>query len=176
MWDAKTGQHKLTLEGPMDYVNSVAFSPDGSTLVSGGYVNTILFYGETLRVWDAKTGEHLQTLRGHRYAVASVAFSQDGSTLASGSYDKTIQVWELTPATPPVEPSQPATPTVEPVQLTGDLNADGLVNVQDLVFVASQFGQTGSNKADINADGVVNIQDLVLVAGAFAAVDSAPAK
>ena len=175
LWDAETGQHKLTLEGPMDDVNSVAFSPDGSTLVSGGYVDTIRFYDDTLRLWDAKTGQHLQTLRGHRHAVASVAFSGDGSMLASGSYDKTIQVWELAPATPTVEPSQPATPADEPAQLAGDLNADGVVNIQDLVLVASQFGQAGQNAADINADGVVNIQDLVLVAGAFDTTTSAPA-
>ena len=175
LWDAETGQHKLTLEGPMDDVNSVAFSPDGSTLVSGGYVDTIRFYDDTLRLWDAKTGQHLQTLRGHRHAVASVAFSGDGSMLASGSYDKTIQVWELAPATPTVEPSQPATPADEPAQLAGDLNADGVVNIQDLVLVASQFGQAGQNAADINEDGVVNIQDLVLVAGAFDTTASAPA-
>ena len=171
VWDAETGQQKLKLEGPMDDVNSVAFSPDGKALVSGGYVDTILFYGDTLQLWDAKTGQPLQTLRGHRYAVASVAFSRDGSLLASGSYD--IQVWELTPATPVIEPPPP-TPTVEPPQLAGDLNADGVVNIQDLVLVASQFGQTGQHAADINEDGVVNIQDLVLVAGAFNTTVSSP--
>ena len=173
VWDAETGQQKLKLEGPMDDVNSVAFSPDGNTLVSGGYVDTILFYGDTLQLWDVDTGQPLQTLKGHRYAIASVAFSGDGSLLASGSYDQTIQVWELTPATPVIEPPPP-TPTVEPPQLEGDLNADSVVNIQDLVLVASQFGQTGHHASDINEDGVVNIQDLVLVAGAFNTTASAP--
>ncbi len=173
VWDAETGELLRTLEGPMDDVNSVAFSPDGNTLVSGGYVDTILFYGDTLQLWDVDTGQPLQTLKGHRYAIASVAFSGDGSLLASGSYDQTIQVWELTPATPVIEPPPP-TPTVEPPQLEGDLNADSVVNIQDLVLVASQFGQTGHHAADINEDGVVNIQDLVLVAGAFNTTASAP--
>ena len=51
--------------------------------------------------------------------------------------------------------------------LSADVNGDGVVNIQDLVFVSSSFGQTGENAADVNGDGVVNISDLVLVAGAF---------
>ena len=48
-----------------------------------------------------------------------------------------------------------------------DVNTDGVINIQDLVLVASNFGQRGQNDADVNGDGLVNIQDLVLVAGAF---------
>ncbi len=166
VWDAKTGDHKLTLEANDD-VNSVVFSPDGSTFVSGGSNYSIRIYEDTLRVWDAKTGEPLQTLRGHTSGVTSVAFSMDGSMLASGSWDQTVQVWEMVPTTS----------ASEPAQLVGDINADGVVNIQDLVIVASEFGQTGTgqNAADVNKDGVVNIQDLVLVAGAFSVTISAPA-
>ena len=168
LWDAKTGDPLQTLKGHTHDVNAVAFSPDGSTLVSGGNDYTIQIYDDTIRLWDAKTGEPLQTLKGHKSGVTSLAFSMDGSsTLASGSWDRTVQVWELVPAMPVVEPSQPK----------GDLNADGVVNIQDLVLVASQFGQTGTgqNAEDVNKDGVVNIQDLVLVAGAFSVTVSAPA-
>ena len=55
----------------------------------------------------------------------------------------------------------------EPVRIAEDVNGDGIVNIQDLVLVSSNFGQTGQGSADVNGDGVVNIQDLVLVAGAF---------
>ena len=48
-----------------------------------------------------------------------------------------------------------------------DVNNDGVVNIRDLVLVASNFGQTGQNSADVNNDGVVNISDLILVAGAL---------
>ena len=46
-----------------------------------------------------------------------------------------------------------------------DINTDGVVNILDLVLVASQFGEPGvANRADVNKDGTINIQDLVLVA------------
>ena len=47
---------------------------------------------------------------------------------------------------------------------TADVNADGIVNVLDLVIVANAFGKA---EPDLNGDGVVNIQDLVIVANAF---------
>ncbi len=48
-----------------------------------------------------------------------------------------------------------------------DVNSDGVVNIRDLVLVASNFGQTGQNSADVNSDGVVNVVDLILVASAL---------
>ena len=110
------------------------------------------------------TGTHKTTLTGHTGYVSSVAFSPDGLTLASGSGDGTVLLWELTPSTP--------TPT--PQQVKGDVNGDGVVNIQDLVLVAGRFGQTGQNDADMNGDGVVNIFDLVTVAGAFGNAAAAP--
>lgn len=56
---------------------------------------------------------------------------------------------------------------VEHIDDPADVNSDGVVNIQDLVLVASNFGQTGQNSADVNGDGIVNISDLVLVAGAL---------
>ena len=55
-----------------------------------------------------------------------------------------------------------------------DINNDGVVNIQDLVLVASHIGKTGQNVADINADEIVDIRDLVKVAGALGNAAAAP--
>ena len=63
------------------------------------------------------------------------------------------------------------------VPIFGDVNNDGVVNILDLVLVASSFGQSVSeagNPADVNEDGVINIIDLVKVAGAFGEGAAAP--
>ena len=65
------------------------------------------------------------------------------------------------------------TPGYHRPSLTADLNDDGVVNILDLVLVASQFGSTGTT-ADLNADGIVNIDDLTFVANAFGDVAGAP--
>ncbi|NJM74339.1 MAG: hypothetical protein HC862_32210 [Scytonema sp. RU_4_4] len=77
-----------TLEGHSSYVWSVAFSPDGKTIASGSWDNSI-------KLWDVATGKELKTLKGHSSEVQSVAFSPDGKTIASGSRDKTVILWNL---------------------------------------------------------------------------------
>ena len=56
-----------------------------------------------------------------------------------------------------------------------DVNGGDVVNILDLVLVASVLGDGGRDlDADVNRDGVVNILDLVLVAGALGNVAAAP--
>ena len=58
--------------------------------------------------------------------------------------------------------------------LEADANNDGVVSIDDLVLVASNYGRTGQNAADINGDGVVDIDDLTTVAGALDNAAAAP--
>ena len=58
--------------------------------------------------------------------------------------------------------------------LEADANNDGVVSINDLVLVASNYGGTGQNAADVNGDGVVNVDDLLTVTGALDNAAAAP--
>jgi WD40 repeat protein len=69
-------------------VYSLAFLPDGKTLVSAS--------GDRLvRLWDPATGKERRRLEGHTDAVLSLALTPDGKRLASGSADRTVRFWDL---------------------------------------------------------------------------------
>jgi WD40 repeat protein/tetratricopeptide (TPR) repeat protein len=68
---------RQTLVGHRNAVYGVAFSPDGSRIVTAGYDGTA-------RVWDAATGQPVLTFSGHRNYVLSVAFSPDGRRIVTG--------------------------------------------------------------------------------------------
>jgi WD40 repeat protein len=76
-----------TLQGQSP-ARSVAFSPDGQTLVSASA-------NDVIEIWDLQTGQPIQTLSNHVSWVSTVAVSPDGQTLASGSIDTKINLWNL---------------------------------------------------------------------------------
>ena len=156
LWDVATGEHKIALTGHTDKITSVAFSPDGKTLASSGS-----WKDRTVRLWDPVSGAHKSTLMVYANTVQSVIFSPDGRTLATAGSGGIILLWRLGT-------------TEELPLLEADVNGDGVEDIQDLVLVAANFGQTGPNTADVNDDGVVDAADLIKVAAALDNAAAAP--
>ncbi len=73
-------------QGHTDYVNSVAFSPDGARLVSASD-------DYTARIWDVASGAELLSLEHPGY-VYGAAFSPDGSLIVTGSADGVVRLWD----------------------------------------------------------------------------------
>ncbi len=77
-----------SLDGHEGPVRTVAFSKDGSRIISGSQDNTI-------RLWDAEGGQLLKSFRGHDGAVRTVAFAQSDQVILSGSHDNSIRKWNI---------------------------------------------------------------------------------
>ncbi len=90
LWDMETGKQLRRLTGHNDYVESVAFSPDGKRVATGcGNADPII------RLWDVESGDELRRLEGHSLGVKRLDYSADGRRILSASSDRTIMLWDV---------------------------------------------------------------------------------
>jgi eukaryotic-like serine/threonine-protein kinase len=87
LWDLKTGSVTRTIKGHISVINRVAFSPDGTHLVSASG-------DDNLKLWDLTRDQEARSLR-LKEKVRDVAFGHDGSYLVSAGHDQTLTLWDL---------------------------------------------------------------------------------
>ena len=100
------GTPLVELKGHTDRVLCVAFSPDGTRIVSGSE-------DQTAKVWDARTGMLLLNLKGHTERILCVSFSPDETRIVTGSWDQTAKVWDARTGHGPARPERAPGPGVE---------------------------------------------------------------
>lgn len=86
LWDLASGQQVQGFDDPAP-VNSVAFSPNGKYILSGGtdYV---------ARLWEVASGQLVRTFVGHTFWIWGVGFSPDGKYVLTASQDRTARLWD----------------------------------------------------------------------------------
>lgn len=122
MWDIENGAVIHRLDGHNSIVTSVAYHPDGRTILSGSSVAGLDFDnlpGEMI-LWDAVTGQVLRRYEGHTNTIASIAFSPDGRFALSGSWDGTMILWDLNVSDPIVRQYEGHTDQVWSVAFSPD--------------------------------------------------------
>jgi WD40 repeat protein len=81
-----TEDSRYSLEGHLESVNDLAYSLDGTILVSASN-------DKSIKLWDVASRQCVRTLLGHTRSVYSISFTPDGNFLASGGNDHTIKLW-----------------------------------------------------------------------------------
>lgn len=90
LWAVEPGSITRLLQhlgGSASKSTKLAFTPDGNTLVSANY-------DQTIRFWDVHSGQATRTWFGRAEALLLVTYSPDGTTVAGSYFDRTVHVWD----------------------------------------------------------------------------------
>ena len=82
----KKMQLMFKVDGHTEFIRTLAFSPDGKTLATGGR-------DKIIHLWNVSDGTIRATLIGHQSRLDVLVFSPDGKTLASGN--QKLHLWNV---------------------------------------------------------------------------------
>jgi cytochrome c len=105
------------LEGHSAPIVALALSPDGATLASASW-------DQTVRLWPLAGGTP-RVLEGHTQNVNGVAFAPDGRALVSVSYDQSVRIWPLADTASPTVVAMPSPLNAVAVAGDGEIAAGG---------------------------------------------------
>jgi WD40 repeat protein len=87
VWDLPARRQLKVIAGDIGRIFSLAFAPDGRSLVAGSHDGTLKF-------WNMATLEEVTAIQAHISIVAAIAFSRDGRYLVTASVDDSVKVWD----------------------------------------------------------------------------------
>lgn len=87
LFDGRTGQALLALNGHKGHIKAVAWSPDSSLLITGSSDGTA-------RIFRSHIDRFPLPIEGHQSEITALAWSSDGQRLLSASRDGTTRIWD----------------------------------------------------------------------------------
>ncbi|KAI8067729.1 WD40 repeat-like protein [Gongronella butleri] len=88
VWEWQSETYVLKQQGHFYDMNTLAYAPDGQTMVTGGDDGK-------LKVWNVSSGFCFVTFSEHKSGVQSVAFAKQGQVVYSASLDGTVRAFDL---------------------------------------------------------------------------------
>lgn len=170
--DGSVSEHGDAFEGHSSAVNALAFSPDGTKLLSASSDRKV-------GLWNVTGHYHKRWLEGHTGEVKAVVVTPDGRSALSGALDNTVRMWNLETGAcmdaVDVGVSQVCGLALSPdgtrfaaggssnkIQLGSlpDWNADGLIEEHSDQVNALAFSPNGTKLLSASDDGTVGVWDL----------------
>ena len=87
LWDAKSGKELQAFTGHTNWIDSVAFSRNGTQVLASSYATT--------RLWDVKSGKELRAFAAQTDVIHAAAFSRDGKRILIGGQNGSLRVWDV---------------------------------------------------------------------------------
>ena len=169
LWEMSSGRSVRQIELPNTTAYAVAFSPDGKYLAVGKSNGSIDFFrigdGEITLETEITKEKSIST----GFVVRDLAWHPDGNLVSDGrTVYRTLLEQIITDL------------VVKPLNTRKDVNNDGVVDVDDLVLVAANFGKSFASDAnpnpDVNRDGVVDLADIIEIVLSLQGIAGAPAR
>jgi len=161
-----------TIIGADNDVTLAAMSPDKKQLVivatNASKTNSASF------TFNLSKFENVKSTADVYRTSSSLDLAKSSINISSKNINDTLPAYSINTYIVSLEDNYTPTPTVTPtsVYASGDLNGDGIINMADIIILATSFnsvrGEVKYVEAnDINRDGVINMADVIIIAAKF---------
>lgn len=88
VWEWQSEQYVMKQQGHSNVMSSIAYSPDGNFIVTGGYDGKV-------KVWNVSSGFCVLTFSEHTSGVTGIAFSRNKKFFVTASLDGTVRAFDM---------------------------------------------------------------------------------
>jgi hypothetical protein len=162
---------KGTLSPGESFTLSATVRNSGSGQSAGTTLRYYRSTNSTISVSDTQVGtDAVGSLNANSGGIESITFS---APTTPGTYYYGACVGTVSNETDTT--NNCSTAVTVTVRNPADVNRDGVVDLQDIAGIVTNWEQRGQNNADVDGNGIVDVEDIVLVLAAIEATAAAPA-